>query len=81
MTGPGYTDEVAEEGHDLIHNAEIEEQKLHGRDAMCADDPGPVDKGTLGDAPGQSMGSSTQKKQPGTESTMDKVKEALHMKK
>lgn len=28
MTGPGYSDEVAEEGHDLIHNAEIEEQKV-----------------------------------------------------
>ncbi|KAI5460546.1 hypothetical protein BGZ63DRAFT_454804 [Mariannaea sp. PMI_226] len=75
MTGPGYTDEVADESHDLIHNAELEEQKLHGRDAMTEEDPGPMQKGSLGDAP--PMQSTGQQK----ESTMEKIKDALHMKK
>ncbi|KAK7408471.1 hypothetical protein QQX98_009338 [Neonectria punicea] len=68
----GITDEAAIEGHDLIHNAEVEEQKLHGKSAMTEADPEPMQKSDLGD-------SSQGTKQGG--SAMDKVKDALHMKK
>ncbi|CAM1510666.1 Fc.00g010010.m01.CDS01 [Cosmosporella sp. VM-42] len=63
----GITDEVGVEAHDLIHNAEMEEQKMHGKDAMCADDPGP--KSGLGSESKDSKG------------PMEKVKDALHLNK
>ncbi|KAF4973966.1 hypothetical protein FZEAL_9073 [Fusarium zealandicum] len=63
----GITDEAATEGHDLIHDAEVEEQHLHGTHALTQEDSGP--KG------GTSSGKGGEKK----ESTMDKVKEALNL--
>ncbi|KPM42152.1 hypothetical protein AK830_g4411 [Neonectria ditissima] len=69
----GITDEAAIEGHDLIHNAEVEEQKLHGKSAMTEEDPEPQQKSALGDS------SQSDTKKEG--SAMDKVKEALNMKK
>ncbi|KAH6971015.1 hypothetical protein BKA56DRAFT_678156 [Ilyonectria sp. MPI-CAGE-AT-0026] len=71
----GITDEVAIESHDLIHDAELEEQKLHGSHALTNEDPGPAERTGLGQAPPSSS------KPAHKESTMDKVKEALHMKK
>ncbi|KAH7127431.1 hypothetical protein EDB81DRAFT_951050 [Dactylonectria macrodidyma] len=72
MSSGGITDEAAIEGHDLIHNAEVEEQKLHGSHALTNEDlEPPAGKADLEQAP-----PSDQKK----ESTMDKVKEALNMK-
>ncbi|KAL7936534.1 hypothetical protein V8C35DRAFT_277955 [Trichoderma chlorosporum] len=73
----GITDEAAIEGHDLIHNAEVEEQRAHGDQALTqpdeGDEPLNVSKQTeTGMAPGQ-----TQRRH----STMDKVKEALHLNK
>ncbi|KAF4337147.1 hypothetical protein FBEOM_8997 [Fusarium beomiforme] len=41
----GLNDETAEEVHDVIHRAELEEQKLHGKDALCQDDVGPSEGG------------------------------------
>ncbi|KAK5996818.1 hypothetical protein PT974_02162 [Cladobotryum mycophilum] len=40
MSTGGITDEAAIEGHDLIHNAEVEEQKAHGTHAMTQPDYG-----------------------------------------
>ncbi|PFH58687.1 hypothetical protein XA68_13342 [Ophiocordyceps unilateralis] len=66
----GITDEAAIEGHDLIHNAEVEEERLH------PDMPG---KKQAKEAPGGPAGDN---KTGGRESTtLDKVKEALHLKK
>ncbi|ODA81351.1 hypothetical protein RJ55_04316 [Drechmeria coniospora] len=75
----GITDEAAIEGHDLIHNAELEEERLEEERArtrspslcrpctiMSADSH---HADVLADKPAKK------------ESTMDKVKEALHMKK
>ncbi|KAM0433486.1 hypothetical protein ACHAPT_004366 [Fusarium lateritium] len=67
----GLSDEAAVETHDLIHNAEEEEQKLHGTHALTQEDSGPSEGKTAG-LGGQHKESS---------STMDKVKEALHIKK
>ncbi|CEI62567.1 hypothetical protein FVEN_g5105 [Fusarium venenatum] len=36
----GLNDETAEEVHDIIHNAELEEQKMHGKDALTQEDVG-----------------------------------------
>ncbi|KAF4962935.1 hypothetical protein FSARC_9008 [Fusarium sarcochroum] len=36
----GLNDETAVETHDLIHRAEEEEQKMHGKDAMTQEDIG-----------------------------------------
>lgn len=48
---------------------------------MCPDDPGPAQQtGSLGDAP-KTQPTGTSKQQPGQESTMSKIKDALHMKK
>lgn len=33
---PGYSDEVMDETHDVIHNAELEEQKVRQRDSSAA---------------------------------------------
>ncbi|KAF5578527.1 hypothetical protein FPANT_9961 [Fusarium pseudoanthophilum] len=41
----GLNDETAEEVHDIMHQAEVEEQKLHGKDALCQDDVGPSEEG------------------------------------
>ncbi|EXK29785.1 hypothetical protein FOXG_11701 [Fusarium oxysporum f. sp. lycopersici 4287] len=41
----GLNDETAEEVHDIIHQAEMEEQKMHGKDALCQDDVGPSEGG------------------------------------
>ncbi|KAJ4317743.1 hypothetical protein N0V84_007180 [Fusarium piperis] len=65
----GLDDEAAVETHDLIHRAEEEEQKLHGSHALTEQDSGPTE--------GKTAGLGGQHK----ESTMDKVKEALHLKK
>ncbi|EKJ74555.1 hypothetical protein NXS19_007237 [Fusarium pseudograminearum] len=40
----GLNDETAEEVHDIIHRAEVEEQKMHGKDALTQEDIG-VDEG------------------------------------
>ncbi|KAI6777295.1 hypothetical protein HG530_001240 [Fusarium avenaceum] len=37
----GLDDETAIETHDLIHRAEEEEQKMHGKDALTQEDDGP----------------------------------------
>ncbi|KAM5342133.1 hypothetical protein ACJ41O_015164 [Fusarium nematophilum] len=65
----GLSDDMAVETHDLIHDAEAEEQKLHGTHALTQEDSGPSEetKGALG---GEHK-----------ESTMDKLKETLHLKK
>ncbi|KAH7131624.1 hypothetical protein B0J13DRAFT_678687 [Dactylonectria estremocensis] len=47
----GITDEAAIEGHDLIHNAEVEEQKLHGSHALTNEDLEPASESDLGKAP------------------------------
>ncbi|KAL4732189.1 hypothetical protein ACLX1H_001197 [Fusarium chlamydosporum] len=36
----GLNDETAEEVHDIIHGAEVEEQKMHGKDALTQEDVG-----------------------------------------
>ncbi|KAF7557077.1 hypothetical protein G7Z17_g861 [Cylindrodendrum hubeiense] len=72
----GITDEVAIETHDLIHDAELEEQRLHGTKSLTEEDPGPPERSDLGDAP-----HSDSKKAEHKGSTLDKVKEALHLKK
>ncbi|KAF4449045.1 hypothetical protein F53441_7695 [Fusarium austroafricanum] len=58
----GLDDETAVETHDLIHNAEMEEQKMHGKDALCQDDVGPNEGGM---------------QQKEDKSTMDKMKDAM----
>ncbi|TFB02443.1 hypothetical protein CCMA1212_005707 [Trichoderma ghanense] len=72
----GITDEAAIEGHDLIHNAEVEEQKAHGDHALTqpdeGDEPLNATKQTETGAAHQ-----TQRRH----SAIDKVKEALHLKK
>ncbi|RDA89401.1 hypothetical protein CP532_6254 [Ophiocordyceps camponoti-leonardi (nom. inval.)] len=80
----GITDEAAIEGHDLIQRAEEEEEstslqhvkayrnQLHTHDNAAANKQKAT--GGLGDAPAGDKKS----EQP---STLDKVKEALHMKK
>ncbi|KYK62121.1 hypothetical protein DCS_03268 [Drechmeria coniospora] len=80
----GITDEAAIEGHDLIHNAELEEERLEEERARtrspslcrpCTTHDSNVSHDSshhadvLADKPAKK------------ESTMDKVKEALHMKK
>ncbi|KAF7563628.1 hypothetical protein G7046_g547 [Stylonectria norvegica] len=69
----GITDEAAIEGHDLIHNAEVEEQKLHGKDALTSEDPGPEQTASL---KGTQKGD--KKNEP---SAVDKVKDASNMNK
>ncbi|EHK27079.1 uncharacterized protein TRIVIDRAFT_228996 [Trichoderma virens Gv29-8] len=72
----GITDEAAIEGHDLIHNAEIEEQRAHGDHALTQPDEGDEPLNVTKQAePTASSG------QGRRHSTMDKVKEALHLKK
>ncbi|KAJ6443633.1 NADH-ubiquinone oxidoreductase 23 kDa subunit [Purpureocillium lavendulum] len=66
----GITDEAAIEGHDLIHNAELHE---HDNDQPKAQKP----SGDLGDAPAPAKKEAPHHK----ESTLDRVKEALHLKK
>ncbi|CAG7555257.1 unnamed protein product [Fusarium equiseti] len=61
----GLNDETAEEVHDIIHNAEVEEQKLHGKDALTQEDVGVNDEGD----------------NQQSESTMGKVKGALGLEK
>ncbi|KAF4464892.1 hypothetical protein FALBO_8267 [Fusarium albosuccineum] len=68
----GLNDETAVEAHDLIHNAEVEEQKMHGKDALTQEDMG--EEGTTGKTAG--LGGQQKK-----ETTMDKVKDALHLNK
>ncbi|KAL7948814.1 hypothetical protein V8C42DRAFT_312399 [Trichoderma barbatum] len=73
----GITDEAAIEGHDLIHNAEIEEQRAHGDHALTQPDEGdePLNvskQAETGAHPGQGQR---------RHSAMDKVKEALHLNK
>ncbi|PKX91245.1 uncharacterized protein P174DRAFT_444946 [Aspergillus novofumigatus IBT 16806] len=78
----GITDEAAIEGHDLIHQAELEEERMHESDNAPHSDAS------------QAVPSPTQTKYPDTsprdphdtpqsqhkESTLDKIKEALHIK-
>ncbi|CAG9986661.1 unnamed protein product [Clonostachys byssicola] len=75
----GYTDEVARETHDLIHNAEEEEQKAHPGHNLTQPDSG-EDPAGLG-----SSSTSDQKHPQGRKSSTskigDKVKEVFHMKK
>ncbi|KAM0541352.1 hypothetical protein ACHAPJ_013272 [Fusarium lateritium] len=59
----GLNDETAVETHDLIHRAEEEEQKMHGKDAMTQEDIGVEESG------GQKQG----------ETPMEKVKGALNL--
>ncbi|KAI9148180.1 hypothetical protein HJFPF1_12006 [Paramyrothecium foliicola] len=70
----GISDEAAVAEHDLMANAEREEQRLHPTDSMT-EDPNEQSRPT-------GLGSSAPGKQPGRkESIADKVKEALHLKK
>ncbi|GJN69916.1 hypothetical protein PLIIFM63780_010458 [Purpureocillium lilacinum] len=64
----GITDEAAIEGHDLIHNAELHE---HENEQAKTQKP----SGELGDQPKKETHPHHK------ESTFDKVKEALHLKK
>ncbi|KAF3769697.1 hypothetical protein M406DRAFT_354110 [Cryphonectria parasitica EP155] len=69
----GITDNAATQAHDLVEQAEIEEQKVQGDDAMIG---GVKTTGLEGSAPdgGKQTGG-------GQKSTLDKVKETLHLKK
>ncbi|KAJ4007341.1 hypothetical protein NW752_007681 [Fusarium irregulare] len=65
----GLNDETAVETHDLIHNAEVEEQKvghrslsMHGKDALTQEDVGVENSGNQQ-----------------SQSAMDKVKGALNL--
>ncbi|GFP56067.1 hypothetical protein ACSS6W_006277 [Trichoderma asperelloides] len=73
-TTGGYTDEAAIETHDLIHDAELEEQRSHGDHALTQPDMGedPIEA---------TKQTETGQQKQGRHSTMDKVKEALHFKK
>ncbi|KAM0259325.1 hypothetical protein ACHAQJ_003355 [Trichoderma viride] len=70
----GITDEAAIEGHDLIHNAEVEEQRAHGDQALTQPDEGDA-------PPNATKQTETGGQNQRRHSTMDKVKEALHFKK
>ncbi|KAM4055829.1 hypothetical protein HRG_008320 [Hirsutella rhossiliensis] len=69
----GITDEAAIEGHDLIHNAEVEEDKLHKHDDRRTAET------KRADAPGEAHTGHPEGAHK--ESTLDKVKEALHLNK
>ncbi|KND87167.1 hypothetical protein TOPH_08217 [Tolypocladium ophioglossoides CBS 100239] len=80
----GITDEAAMEGHDLIQRAEEEEERAstwpsalheHDHDHDTAPKDGAQATGTLGDAPAGKTESARK------ESRLDKVKEALHLRK
>ncbi|KAL7923730.1 hypothetical protein ACQKWADRAFT_289161 [Trichoderma austrokoningii] len=73
-TTGGITDEAAIETHDLIHDAELEEQRSHGDHALTQPDMGE-------EAPNASKPMETGQKKQGRHSTMDKMKEALHFNK
>ncbi|KAH6609755.1 hypothetical protein Trco_003101 [Trichoderma cornu-damae] len=83
MSTGGITDEAAIEGHDLIHNAEVEEQKAHGDQALTQPDEGdePLSTTKQTETGTGSSGGQQQQQKQGRHSTMDKVKEALHIKK
>ncbi|KAL7793638.1 hypothetical protein V8C37DRAFT_103274 [Trichoderma ceciliae] len=78
MNPGGITDEAAIEGHDLIHNAEIEEQRAHGDQALTQPDEG---EEQLNATKQTETGTSSSGQKQRRHSTMDKVKEALHIKK
>ncbi|RDA95555.1 hypothetical protein CP533_1229 [Ophiocordyceps camponoti-saundersi (nom. inval.)] len=71
----GITDEAAIEGHDLIQRAEEEEERLHSHDR----DTSQTKKQTEG-APGDSEPGGDRTTTSG-QSTLDKVKEVLHLNK
>ncbi|KAL7913988.1 hypothetical protein GGI35DRAFT_475829 [Trichoderma velutinum] len=71
----GITDEAAIEGHDLIHNAEVEEQRAHGDQALTQPDEG--DEPLNVTKQSEPMAGQGQRRH----SAMDKVKEALHLSK
>jgi len=68
----GITDEAVIEGHDLIHSAEVEEQKLYGEDSQTQ----PTKSEELG---GKAEENHHEQERRG--SKLDKVKETLHFKK
>ncbi|KAH7310650.1 hypothetical protein B0I35DRAFT_481951 [Stachybotrys elegans] len=70
----GISDDAAEASHDLIHNAEVEEQRLHPNDSQTVrpyDEPA---TGDLGSSASGQTGSSGQK-----DSMMGKVKKAMNI--
>ncbi|KAK3182176.1 hypothetical protein K4F52_006545 [Lecanicillium sp. MT-2017a] len=67
----GITGEAAIEAHDLIHDAEVEEERMHPTEGNTTSTGGTTQDKTTDNT----------SKDDGSKSTMDKVKEALHMKK
>ncbi|GFF86627.1 hypothetical protein IFM47457_07225 [Aspergillus lentulus] len=79
----GITDEAAIEGHDLIHQAELEEERMHEND----DAPHSDVSQTAAPLPNQTKYPDTSPRHPHDtpqsqhkESTLDKIKDALHIK-
>ncbi|KAF3062764.1 hypothetical protein TsFJ059_006396 [Trichoderma semiorbis] len=72
----GITDEAAIEGHDLIHNAEVEEQRAHGDQALTQPDEGDAPLNATKQSEPAMAGQTGRR-----HSAMDKIKETLHLKK
>jgi hypothetical protein len=79
----GITDEAAIEGHDLIHQAELEEERMHENDNAPHSDAGqtaPLPNQTKYPDTSPSDPHDTPQSHQHKESTLDKIKEALHIK-
>ncbi|KFA81580.1 hypothetical protein S40288_11309 [Stachybotrys chartarum IBT 40288] len=70
----GVTDEVAIESHDLIHGAEIEEQRLHPKDSQTRDPTLPASAGVDEEANAKTGGGGK------AGGMVGKVKETLNLK-
>ncbi|KAJ5166820.1 uncharacterized protein N7482_005601 [Penicillium canariense] len=73
-SGEGITDEAARAEHDLINQAESEEQKLHGNEDSTRKDP--YTSASSGDSAADNMAEGGHH-----ESKLDKIKDKLHIKK
>ena len=76
MNKTGISDEAAIAEHDLMASAEREEQRLHPTDSMT-EDPNESRSAGVGNAPSDNQAAGGRRK----ESIVDKVKDALHLKK
>jgi hypothetical protein len=72
----GISDEAAVAEHDLMAQADREEQRLHPSDSMTEDPNERAAAGIGGAAPSHQPGTTRRK-----ESIVDKIKDALHMNK